>query len=124
MSSDDAQMTDVLAVETIARAMREAIQPRGAAVYETFTLTITRNGQPTPLLGYDLTRTRALVMASENNVYIGKRSQLSGARGFILSQTAAVELFTTDEIFVAFIDESGAASATVDVSVYMEKALN
>jgi len=90
--------------------------PQSALTYEAFTLTLTP-GSITTLLGVDPARTRALLRASGNEVYIGKRSVLSsvGIQGYPLPTVTGDEIKNTDEICVIY----NPAGAPTDTRVFV-----
>lgn len=90
-------------------------------VYEAFTQTLAENGTPTQLLGYDLSRTRALVRASAADVFIGKMDQLAGGGlGYPLPVASGDEIKTTDAVYVVS-RPSTLTGVSPLVTVFVEK---
>lgn len=119
---NDRETGDVVTTtETVALLanIASALTPQSAPHYEAFTTTIAVNAEPVPILGFDMTRKRALMQSSVGKVYFGKRSQLAGGLGFPVGVTQAVELLTSDVVYVALIDPL-AVNATASVSIYIE----
>jgi len=113
------------AVVAIPAAVKAAVmKPNGPIVYESFTFELsTTGGQPVMLLGYDLSRVRALVRSSVTDVFIGKMEQLTSGLGYAVTATTTSggdELRTNDAIYVVWRSDTAAASPAL-ISVWVEK---
>jgi len=95
---------------------------RGAPSYESYTLDIPRNGGIFSVVGLDLSRVRLSLIANVDNVYFGKRANLSAGSGYPLPRANGFDITSTDEVFVAYLEADGAILDTyARVGVYLEK---
>lgn len=129
-AGNDAALTLVNAIDAIQKntgALQQVIEkfnllPQSAKSYETFTLQLSVR-QPTILLSMDSARTRALIRANTDDVFVGKLSTLasSGAQGYPLPTQAGDEFKNMDELYVVYNPSGTPSSDPVLVAVMVER---
>jgi hypothetical protein len=119
------QLETVIAPEAKPVKLPESIV-RAPIGFNTVTLTLTSN-QPQKLFGADPARTRALVNVSSNvDVLVGDASTVSGGQGFNMTNHnsgGAIELTTSEEVWVTYKDTIG-ANNTVTLWAWIERAVS
>jgi hypothetical protein len=126
-------------VETLAqfptvvdRVVRAAVKPQSASNYESFTIRLPVNGKPIPVLGMDLSRSRAVLYSSigptvdvngvVSGVRIGHLSDLGAGEGYALPNSSAItELRNTEEFYAVYTSTVGSPDPLAIVSVWVEK---
>ncbi|WGH21168.1 hypothetical protein SEA_BEE17_26 [Microbacterium phage Bee17] len=101
--------------------------PRQAASpdYNAFTIAVNIADGPQQLLGFDLTRVKARVQASEPGVFIGKRENLAGAAqnapaGFPVPKSGQLEIESVEAYYVNFVGDPATTATAAYVSVMVE----
>lgn len=93
--------------------------------FQAFSMTIGEGNQPSLLLGRDLSRTRALIRSSRDDVFIGTFSQLSSGLGYPLPRASGDEFKSTDDIYaVCTTDTPTGVAARVAVWVESQGELS
>lgn len=104
----------------VASAQRQIIKEQSAPRFQAFTRQLAV-GVPAILVGADRNRSRLMLRASTDDVFIGSLNELSSGFGYPLPTAAGDEIKTTDDIYVLY-NPSGSAASNPRVAVWLERS--